>query len=110
MNDEYMNIENEYTHFDQLIDIIKNYPERPSWDDYFVMNCFLISKRSPCNRLHVGCVVVKDNRIVTTGYNGFMSGTSHVGYVRDNHEQFTIHAEVNAVTDAVKRGISLQDS
>ena len=41
------------------------------------------------------------------GYNGFLGGCDHVSIVRDNHEQATIHAEINAVTDAAKRGVSI---
>jgi len=67
----------------------------------------LASVRSPCERLQVGCVLVKNNRLISMGYNGFLSGTDHVSIVRDNHEQATIHAEINAVTDAAKRGVSI---
>lgn len=83
---------------------------RPTWDQYFVTITHLISQRSACDRLHVGCVIVKENRIVTTGYNGFISGAPHVGFIRDNHEQMTIHAETNAIADAAKRGVSLEGS
>jgi dCMP deaminase len=67
----------------------------------------LASVRSPCERLQVGCVLVKNNRLISMGYNGFLSGTNHKSIVRDNHEQATIHAEINAVTDAAKRGVSI---
>ena len=84
---------------------------RPSWDDYFMATAMLIATRSPCERLHVGCVVVsggdKKNRIVAAGYNGFLPGTPHVSRVRDGHEQATVHAEQNAVADAARRGSSL---
>jgi len=43
------------------------------------------------------------------GYNGFLSGTEHYSIVRDGHEQGTIHAEINAITDAAKRGASIDD-
>lgn len=95
---------------EEIINLIKNIDFRPSWDEYFIIISYLISKRSTCNRLQVGCVITKNNRIVTTGYNGFISGTPHVGVVRDNHEQMTIHAETNAIADAAKRGVSLSDS
>jgi dCMP deaminase len=41
------------------------------------------------------------------GYNGFLSGSEHKSIIRDNHEQATIHAEINAITDAAKRGVSI---
>ena len=67
----------------------------------------LASVRSPCDRLKVGCVLVKNNRLISMGYNGFLGGCEHKSIVRDNHEQATIHAEINAVTDAAKRGVSI---
>ena len=80
--------------------------KRLSWDEYFMSVAFLISSRSPCERLHVGCVIVKDNRIISAGYNGFLPGCPHKSFVRDNHEQATVHAEQNAITDCAKRGVS----
>ena len=85
---------------------------RPSWDEYFMATAVLVSSRSSCERLHVGCVVVSTgkhpNRLVAAGYNGFLPGTPHDSKVRDGHEQATVHAEQNAVADAAKRGVSLQ--
>jgi dCMP deaminase len=66
--------------------------------------------RSPCSRLHVGAVIVKDNRLISMGYNGFISGAPHVSRVRDNHEQAIIHSEVNAIVDCARRGVSLADA
>ena len=83
---------------------------RLSWDDYFMETAELASVRSPCERLQVGCVIVKDNRLISMGYNGFLAGTEHRSIVRDGHEQATIHAEMNAVTDAAKRGVSIDGS
>lgn len=72
---------------------------------------FLMSSRSPCERLHVGCVMVSSgsqrNRIIAAGYNGFLPGSPHKSRVRDNHEQATVHAEQNAIADAARRGVSL---
>lgn len=84
--------------------------KRLSWDEYFMKTAELASVRSPCNRLQVGCVIVKNNRLISMGYNGFLSGTSHCSIVVDGHEQATIHAEMNAITDAAKRGVSIDDS
>ena len=79
---------------------------RPSWEEYFKNIVIETKKRSPCERLQVGCVLVKDNRIVSQGYNGFLPGTPHESIVRDNHEQATVHAEQNAISDCAKRGVS----
>ena len=74
--------------------------------DYF-KNIVLVTKdRSPCERLHVGCLLVKDNRIIAQGYNGFLPGVEHTSLMRDGHEQATVHAEQNAVADCAKRGVS----
>jgi dCMP deaminase len=72
----------------------------------------LLSTRSPCERLHVGCVIVtageRKNRIVAAGYNGFLPGTPHTSRLRDGHEQATVHAEQNAIADAARRGSSVE--
>ena len=81
---------------------------RPSWDDYFKEICLVTSKRSACERLHVGCLIVKNNRIVSQGYNGFLPGLPHESIVRDNHEQATVHAEQNAICDCARRGVSCE--
>lgn len=90
----------------------ENFPHRPSWDEYFMATAVLISSRSNCERLHVGCVIVtggdRKNRLVAAGYNGFLPGTPHVSRLRDGHEQATVHAEQNAVADAARRGISVE--
>ncbi len=72
----------------------------------------LMSTRSNCERLHVGCVIVtggpRKNRLVAAGYNGFLPGTPHQSRVRDGHEQATVHAEQNAVADAARRGSAVE--
>ena len=80
--------------------------QRPSWDDYFKEIVLVTKKRSACERLQVGCLLVKDNRIISAGYNGFLPGCPHKSIVRNNHEQATIHAEQNALADCAKRGVS----
>ena len=67
------------------------------------------AERSSCERLHVGCILVKDNRIVSQGYNGFLPGCPHKSVVRNNHEQATVHAK-NALCDCAKRGVSCAES
>lgn len=83
---------------------------RLSWDEYFMRIAQLSSVRSPCTRLKVGCVLVKNNRMISMGYNGFLTGCDHKSIVKNNHEQATIHAEVNAITDAAKRGVSIENA
>lgn len=82
--------------------------DRPSWDSYFMGTALLISLRSACDRLRVGCVLVSGsdhaNRIIAAGYNGYLPGAPHRSRVRDGHEQATVHAEQNAVADAARRG------
>ena len=92
---------------DDLTNFIDNNCERLSWDSYFMSISVLAAKRSSCSRLHVGCVIVKNNRILTSGYNGFLRGAPHVSRVANGHEQFTVHAEQNAICDAAFRGVPL---
>ena len=80
--------------------------KRPPWKDYFAELALVTSTRSACERLQVGCVLVKYNRIISQGYNGYLSGCEHKQVIRDGHEIATIHAEQNAVTDCAKRGVS----
>lgn len=96
-----------------LYKVIAAWP-RPSWDEYFMATAMLISSRSACERLHVGCVLVstgeQKNRIIAAGYNGFLPGAPHQSVVRDGHEQATVHAEQNAITDAARRGVSVHST
>jgi dCMP deaminase len=80
--------------------------ERPSWNEYFKEIVQITSKRSSCERLKVGCLIVKENRIISQGYNGFLPGLPHESIIRNNHEQATVHAEANAIADCAKRGVS----
>ena len=84
--------------------------KRPTWNEYFKEIVEVTAKRSSCNRLQVGCVLVKNNRIISQGYNGFLPGCPHKSIVIDNHEQATVHAEQNAITDCAKRGVSSNDT
>ncbi len=79
---------------------------RPSWDQYFKEIVQVTATRSPCDRLHVGCLLVDEHRIISQGYNGFLPGCDHASIVRDGHEQATVHAEQNAIADCAKRGVS----
>ena len=77
---------------------------RLSWDEYFAKIVSVTAERSPCERLQVGCLLVKDNRIISQGYNGFLPGCPHTSIVRNNHEQATVHAEQNSICDCARRG------
>ena len=82
---------------------------RPTWDEYFKEIVQVTSKSSPWHRLQVGCLVVKDNRIISQGYNGFLPDCPHKSIVVNGHEQATVHAEQNAICDCAKRGVSTLD-
>ena len=83
-----------------------NSKKRPSWDEYFKDLVKLTSTRSSCDRLHVGCIFVKENRIIAQGYNGYIATCQHKMIMKDNHNIATIHAEQNTITDCAKRGVS----
>lgn len=84
--------------------------KRPSWDQYFLKMAMLVSERSTCPRMHCGCVLVRDKKILSTGYNGSIPGDVHcedVGcLVVDNHCVRTIHAEMNAILQCSNNGIN----
>ena len=82
----------------------------PDWDEYFKQIASVTSQRSSCKRLQVGCVLVKDHRIVSQGYNGFLPGCVHESIIKDGHEMATVHAEQNAISDCAKRGVSSNSS
>lgn len=76
--------------------------ERKSWDEYFLDIADMVATRSTCERLHVGCVLVKDKQIISTGYNGSISGHDHCtgeGCLKNEQGRCirTIHAEQNAL-------------
>lgn len=95
---------------------------RPDWDDYFIEIAMLVSKRSTCMRRKVGAVLVKDKRILATGYNGAPSGIQHceiTGCLREKlnvpsgerHELCRgLHAEQNAIIQSAFHGVSIKGS
>ena len=93
-----------------IIKTVELWESRIDWGEYFMSIAFLAASRSSCDRLHVGCVLVKDTRIISMGYNGFLAGTPHKSIVRNNHEQATVHAEQNAISDAARRGVSVNNA
>ena len=72
-----------------------------------------VSTRSTCDRKHVGAVVVRDRNILSTGYNGSVSGLDHcddVGHMMEGgHCIATIHAESNAIIQAAKNGVNINN-
>ena len=84
--------------------------DRLNWDEYFMSIALLASQRSPCQRLHVGSTIVKDNRLISMGYNGYIPGAPHISRLKDDHEQSIIHSEVNALADCAKRGTQLNEA
>jgi dCMP deaminase len=95
--------------FQEIKNLTSINKERLDWDDYFMSIALLASQRSPCERLKVGSVIVKNNRLISMGYNGYIPGAPHISRVKDNHEQSIIHSEINAITDCAKRGASLEN-
>jgi dCMP deaminase len=96
--------------FSHICELTKNNFDRLNWDEYFMSFALLASQRSPCSRLNVGSVIVKNNRLISMGYNGFISGAPHTSRIKDEHEQSIIHSEVNALADCAKRGASLENA
>ncbi len=96
---------------------------RLGWHEYFMCVAHLISRRATCTRGHIGAVIVRDNNILSTGYNGAPSGLPHCnetnckiyrsthpdGTVEENCVN-TIHAEINAIAQAAKHGVSIKDA
>jgi len=96
--------------------------ERPDWQQYFMNIARLVARRSTCLRRSVGAILVKDKRILATGYNGAPSGLAHckeVGCIREQndipsgqrHELCRgLHAEQNAIIQAAYHGISIREA
>jgi len=94
--------------------------DRPSWETYFMDITFLVAKRSTCLRRAVGALIIKDKRILSTGYNGAPTGIKHcveTGCLRENlnvpsgekHELCRgIHAEQNAIIQAAYHGVFIK--
>ncbi|NLM89070.1 MAG: cytidine deaminase [Syntrophomonadaceae bacterium] len=95
---------------------------RPSWNDYFLEVADLVATRSTCLRRQVGAVLVRDKRIISTGYNGAprkLKHCSEVGCIRSENDIPSgqryelcrgVHAEQNAIINAAYYGISTQDT
>lgn len=87
---------------------------RPKWDEYFLKLAMLASERATCPRMHCGCVLVRNKEVIATGYNGSIPGDEHcedVGcMIVDNHCVRTVHAEMNALIQAAKKGHAIDGS
>jgi dCMP deaminase len=94
--------------------------ERPSWDEYFLKMVEMVGTRGTCDRGRSGCVIVKDKRILTTGYVGSPMGLPHCDKVghdlhtvknqdgsSSEHCIRTAHAEQNAINNAARSGVAL---
>ena len=96
------------------------HPPRPSWEEYFMDITHLVTKRSTCLRRQVGAILVKDKKILATGYNGAPSRIDHcldIGCLRqeqgipsgERHELCSgLHAEQNAIIQAAYHGVGIQ--
>lgn len=84
---------------------------RPSWSDYFMALAEVTASRSTCPRASVGAVIVKDNHILVTGYNGAIHNAKHctdVGCLMiDGHCMRAVHAEMNAIVNCARQGEDL---
>ena len=84
------------------------------FDKYFIDICTKVGEMSTCDRGRVGCILVKDRRIISTGYSGSPSGTEHCddfGHeMVDGHCVRTVHAEQNAIIQAAKYGVSTENA
>lgn len=85
---------------------------RQSWDEYFLDIAATIASRSTCLRKSVGCVLVRNNQILASGYNGSMRGMAHcqdVGCLIENeHCVRTLHAEINAIIQCARHGTCIE--
>ncbi|MDF7682145.1 deaminase [Lactobacillus sp. ESL0679] len=88
--------------------------DRIPWKQYFMMQALVIAQRSTCDRALVGNVLVKDNRIIGTGYNGSVTGAPHcddVGHqLVDGHCVRTIHSEMNSLIQCARNGVSTDNT
>ncbi|PIZ98730.1 MAG: cell division protein DedD [Candidatus Komeilibacteria bacterium CG_4_10_14_0_2_um_filter_37_10] len=98
--------------------------QRPGWDEYFIKIMEVVGLRGTCNRGRAGCVIVKNNHILTTGYVGappkfsdcdevghlMIKATSEMDYDGELHDHCvrTIHAEQNAIVQAARLGLAIE--
>jgi dCMP deaminase len=107
---------------EEIYNLLLKEKPRPSWDEYFMKMASLVAERSTCIRHHVGAVIVKDKRLMTTGYNGAAIGVesclskgclrNELGIASGTRHEIcrAIHAEQNAIIQAGRHGINIKDS
>ena len=87
---------------------------RVKWSEYFMNIAKQVATRSTCERKRVGAVIVRDKTILSTGYNGSIRGMPHcdeTGHMMENdHCVATIHAEANAILQAAKNGVMIDEA
>jgi len=93
--------------------IVTEIEARPSWDEYFMDIARAVATRATCSRRAVGAVIVKDKRILSTGYNGAPVGLRHCdhtdgGDMIGGHCARSTHAEQNAIVQAARHGTSIE--
>lgn len=85
--------------------------ERVDWNRYFMNIAAEVATRSTCTRKHVGAVIVRDRRILSTGYNGSLRGLPHCDeagcLMEEGHCIATVHAEANAILQAAMNGVRI---
>ena len=88
--------------------------QRISWKNYFMNIAREVATRSTCSRKHVGAVIVRDKTILSTGYNGSIKSLPHCDDAGcdmvDGHCVRTSHAEANAIVQAAKNGVGIDQS
>jgi dCMP deaminase len=87
---------------------------RASWDEYFMNIAREVATRATCDRKHVGALIVRDRSILATGYNGSIAGLPHCDeeghLMEEGHCVRTIHAEANAVIQAARNGVRIDQA
>lgn len=87
---------------------------RISWEQYFMAQAQVVALRSTCTRLMVGAIIVRENRIISSGYNGSVADGDHCidngCYLVEGHCVRTVHAEANAILQCAKFGVETNDT
>lgn len=105
-----------------MTEIVNQKHARPSWDEYFMQIARVVAARATCDRGRSGCVITKDKQVLVTGYVGSAKGLPHcdeVGHdmktvthedgTKSEHCMRTTHAEQNAIVQAAKLGVSINE-
>lgn len=110
----------------KVIELTESIPlgQRDNWDEYFMASAYMTSMRSTCGSRRVGAVIVRDRRIIATGYNGYPAGATHCidggcprfkarqegllksGEYTTEHQCHAFHAEHNALNQCLREGLS----